>query len=43
MKNLTLREKQDLEAYVFCNIAKKKMALNRILKFYYLKLFRLVF
>ncbi|EHP1447840.1 hypothetical protein KN952_000457, partial [Campylobacter lari] len=43
MKNLTLREKQDLEAYVFSNIERKKMALGRILKLYYLRFFRLVF
>lgn len=43
MKNLTLREKQDLNSYVFSNIEKRKMALNRILKLYLIKLFRLVF
>lgn len=43
MKNLTLREKKDLEAYVFSNIERRKMAFGRIFKFYYLKFFRLVF
>ncbi|WP_267490033.1 hypothetical protein [Campylobacter volucris] len=43
MKNLTLREKQDLNSYVFSNIEKRKMALNRILKLYLIKLFRLIF
>ncbi|WP_256375836.1 hypothetical protein [Campylobacter volucris] len=43
MKNLTLREKQDLNSYVFSNIEKRKMALNRVLKLYFIKLFRLVF
>ncbi|VEJ53994.1 Uncharacterised protein [Campylobacter insulaenigrae] len=43
MKNLTLREKHDLNAYVFSNIEKKKMVINRIFKFYYIKLFRLIF
>ncbi|WP_291952902.1 hypothetical protein [Campylobacter sp.] len=43
MKNLTLREKQDLNIYVFSNIEKKKMTMNRIFRFYYIKLFRLVF
>ncbi|MFG5138975.1 hypothetical protein O8I32_01455 [Campylobacter lari] len=43
MKNLTLREKQDLDAYVFANIERKKMALGRIFKLYCIKFFRLVF
>lgn len=43
MKNLTLREKKDLEIYVFSNIEKRKMALSRVLKLYCIKAFRLIF